>query len=231
MGQAYLMPDLEPLVEAAYRRFRRAAPPDLGVCTVCCMDPEVERRMLAKSPRDLTRDEMREWFSAATAAGAGSGWILPRVLDGLARDEEMAATGVEVTLRRFQAIAPGDPVVAAFIDGWFPAAVAMGRERLDDYLCMLRLGGWDRARLRSMVLDLPDALLVDRLWRDWCEGMHWPSAWSTAFWPDGESAAGIYAAPDLLGRVEAMALWADVPEPLAERASAVHAVLERMQAA
>lgn len=146
---------LAPLVEEAYRLFKRPAPPGDGVCE-CCMEPEIKARFLQWPVRDIPLHDLRDWYFAAPEVPfpiVTMRWLLPRILDGLARGEELASVGHEVVLHRLTS--------AGFPDDWkddevelinrfgaaLAEAVASGRYggdrfmELDECLCMLALGG------------------------------------------------------------------------------------------
>ncbi len=196
-------------VERAYRLFARPAPPDLGVCTACCMDPAVERAMLMKAPRDLTVEEVREWLAAAFSDGLGRAqveWILPRILDLLAEGAEVATGGNEVALARLGRL--------GFPEGWSEAEAAAVRDLcllalehhirsdtrapLDDMLCMVAAGGLDLAPFLARLDALPDDVLARLLHDDW-GGRRGLRIWRTPFWdglPARQAVWGWYVAQE-----------------------------------
>lgn len=146
---------LKAIVDEAYRLFERPPPPDDGVCN-CCVEPDFKARFLKWPVREIPLGDMREWYFAATVTPmpmVTMRWIAPRILDGLARGEHMAAVGDEVVLERL--------ALAGFPDDWldlevelidrfgaaFAAALVEGgfgdrpEMDLDECLCMLARGG------------------------------------------------------------------------------------------
>jgi hypothetical protein len=234
------------IIEEAYRAFAVPPPSSLGVHD-CGMDASVRRDLLTLPSAQLPYRHVRDWYLAevdpAGVPRATWAYLLPRVLEILALGQPVSEISLEISLSRF---ATGNP------DHWSAAqwAVldrfqrlylqrAMGRgeasaiyrsgDRLDAVLCMFRLGDWPLDRLLEQLAAMPDALLADRLWRDWCEGSP-PGCEAveiTTFWPeaDREAIRAWYTSPALRARMEALALADDTPAELAEQALAVAEVI------
>ncbi|NUB44559.1 hypothetical protein GEU84_009215 [Fertoebacter nigrum] len=200
-------------VAQAYHAFAVPAPPDLGVCTACCMDPAMERVMLAKQPRDLTLAEVQEWLGAAFSRDAPRhpvAWITPRILELLAEGLEVATGGNEVALRRLRE--------AGFPDHWSPEQViatglvcmialerhiATGAPDLDGTLCMIANSGLDIGPFLAHLDTLPGDVLADLLYTDW-RGNSGLSIRRTLFWqhvPQRQAVWNWYTGPDLEARM------------------------------
>lgn len=199
---------LTPGIARAYAVFARPAPDRLFVCTDCCMDPAVERAILAKAPRDLTLAEVRAWLDAAFDGSGGRAavdWILPRILDLL---RQGAGLEREVALARlvqtgFPQDWPGGSreVVAAACLEAFDAFCAGQGPGLDAWLCMVARGGLEIGPFLDRLEALPDAVLARVVHADWARprGL---SIRMTPFW-DGapgarDAVAGWYAGTALL---------------------------------
>lgn len=177
---------VEALVDRAYRAFARPAPAGLGVCTACCMDPAAERAMLAKAPRDLTPDEVRDWLSAAfSGERAAVEWMLPRILDLLLDGVDVAVAGNEVALRRLSETGfPGEwplPQVEVVREACFALLGTRGANSLDETLCLIANSGLDIAPFLARLDALPDETLAELLYADWT-GASGLRIWRTAFW-------------------------------------------------
>lgn len=96
-------------VKRAYAVFAAPPPADLSVCTVCCMRPEDEQRILATPQRELTLEHFRDWYFAAFYEDpVAMKWLMPRILDLLARRENPDPLGLP--LRRLRG--------SDYLDGW-----------------------------------------------------------------------------------------------------------------
>ena len=96
---------------------------------------------------------------------------------------------------------------------------------------MFRLGGWALEGLQAQVSKLPDDVLFERLWLDWCAdvvpGREANSL--TAFWPGPDRAAVrvCYCINAMLERATDLAL-ADRADPsLASKAAIIAEVIKR----
>jgi len=228
------------LIEEGYKTFLAPKPSSIGVCEHCCMDPRKEADFFNPPVRNLPVDYVRDWyFGAYEPRGVPKDtwtYLLPRILEILAAEEEVASVGIEVSLNRFQT---GDSdnwstkqwsVLDRFQRRFLRHKIEVGDDRLDDILCMFNLAGWPVDGLISQVASCPDVILAERLWRDWCADGQWEigSIWMTAFWesPNNTAAFDFYTSPELHARMEALAL-ADETEPsLVAKASAIVSTIE-----
>lgn len=132
--------ELLDIVEEAYRVFKRPRPAADGVCE-CCMYPDVKARLLDWEPREIPNYAIRDWFFAASNTPFPRNvirWFLPRILEELARGEDMAADGEEIVLQRLgMAGAPGRftdtevDVVNRFTASYLDELLVSGSLRLD----------------------------------------------------------------------------------------------------
>lgn len=228
------------LVEEAYLAFARPRPAAIGVCQGCCMDPQIEADFFNPDIRDLPLHYVQDWYSAAYERGGVPkptwAYLLPRILEILASGQTLDHVGLETSLNRFDT---GNPdhwseqqwrVLDRFQRMFLRRGIENGGERLDDLLCMFRLGGWGLADLLDQVAAVGDAVLAECLWRDWCEGCApgRESVWITAFWdtPDNSTVFDFYTSSALRNRMEALALGDRVDPQLAAKACAVVDVIE-----
>ncbi|WP_141117937.1 hypothetical protein [Leisingera sp. JC1] len=200
------------------------------------MDPAIEADFFGPEIADLPLHYLRDWFFAALEGPLDQAiwrYLLPRVLEALAGNKELAYVGLEVSLNRFPT---GDAarwreqewqVLSTFQRMFLQRAVREGGDSLDDVLCMFGLAGWPLEDLFAQVLEMPADLLAAKLWRDWCIGR--PSIWITAFWDNGgnSDAFAFYTSPELYQRISDLALDEQTPPELAEKALAVAGVIEQ----
>ncbi len=224
------------IIEDAYRVFAYDTPITTGVCEGCCMYPEIEADFFNPPIRELPLHYLQDWYFAAYDPGGVSkrvwGYLLPRVLEVLAVEEDVATVGLEVSLNRFQTgqrdnwnAAEWD-VLDRFQRAYLARDLTQTRDYLDDVLCMFALAGWPLDSLIAQVSAYADDALANRFWNDWCRGR--PSIWVTAFWEDGQNsdAFAFYTSRALYDRMEALALAPDTPPELAEKAFAVASVIQ-----
>lgn len=234
------------IIEDAYRAFAVPPPSKLGIYDDE-IDATVRQDLLTLPSAQLPYRHVRDWYFAEVdpTGVPRSTWayLLPRVLEILAAGQPVSEISLEISLSRF---ATGHP------DNWSAAqwavldrfqrlylrramnrgeasAIYRSGDRLDAVLCMFRLGGWPFDTLLDQLAVMPDALLAERLWRDWCEGSR-PGCEAveiTTFWPeeDREAICAWYASPALRARMEALAMADDTPAELAEQALAVVEVI------
>ena len=230
------------IIEEAYRAFAVPPPSSLGIQD-WGMDAAVRRDLLTLPSVQLPYRHVRDWYFAEVdpAGVPRQAWayLLPRVLEILAAGQPVSEISLELSLSRF---ATGNPdnwsaaqwaVLDRFQRLYLSRAMSRGEasaiyrsgDRLDDVLCMFRLGGWPLDCLLEQLAEMPDALLAERLWRDWCEGSPpgCEAVWITSFWPeaDREAIRAWYSSPALRARMEALAMADDTPADLAEQAEAV----------
>lgn len=234
------------IIEEAYRAFAVPPPSSLGVHDYA-MDAAVRRDLLTLPSAQLPYRHVRDWYFAEVdpTGVPRSTWtyLLPRVLEILAAGQPVSEISLEISLSRF---ATGNPdnwsaaqwaVLDRFqrlylqraMDRGEASAIYRSGDRLDAVLCMFRLGDWPLDCLLEQLAAMPDALLADRLWRDWCEGSP-PGCEAveiTTFWPDEDREAirAWYTSPALRARMEALAMADDTPAELAEQALAVAEVI------
>jgi hypothetical protein len=234
------------IIEDAFRAFAVPPPASLGVCD-CCLDEGVRRDLLTLPIADLPYRHVRDWyFAEADPAGVPrSTWayLLPRVLEILAAGQPVSEISLEISLSRFETGNPANWSAAqwAVLDRFQrlyllramgqreASAIYLSGDRLDAALCMFRLGGWPLDRLLEQLDAMPDALLAERLWRDWCESAPFgrEAVSLTSFWPEcaADKVRAWYTSPGLHARMEALALADETPPDLAEQALAVAEVI------
>lgn len=228
------------LIEEAYRVFAYPKPKSLEVCENCCMDAAVEADFLNPPIRELPLAYVRDWYFAAYQppgiAKATWAYLLPRILEVLAADQEVSSVGIEVSLNRFQT---GNPenwstrewnLIDRFQRAFLRRSIEPTENYLDDVICMFGLAGWNVDDLMEQVSSASDEELARRFWNDWCRNVvpGREDVWITAFW-EGEVQSTVYnfyTSRELLDRMQALAL-ADTTEPdLAAKAFAVASVIE-----
>jgi hypothetical protein len=228
------------VIQDAYCVFTCLKPVSVGVCTVCCMDAKIVADFFTAPVNRLPLRYLQDWYSAAydPRGVPKSTWIylLPRILEGLAAEEDLSCNGYEVVLSRFQSGKPGIwtadqwDVLDRFQRTFLAAKMDRNIQFLDDVLCMFCHGGWTLDALISQVFSQPDEKIVECLWRDWCK---WPAPgreaiWLTAFWDKIERATVLdfYTSQELYARIEAVALSDHVAPELAAKASSVVSVID-----
>ena len=222
------------VIQDAYAVFDYDKPSATGVCVQCCMEPEIEERFFRPDIAEMPLHYVRDWFFAACNPGLSKriwGYLLPRVLELLACDQEPASVGLEVTLSRFptgnrQQWSEAEwEVLDRFQRLYLVQSMNSRRDYLDDVLCMFGNAGWPLEDLFSQITDLPDEMIVGRLWSDWCIGR--PSVWITAFWEGGGNTAAFsfYTSKAMRDRMERIALDEVTDLELAEKAMEVASVI------
>jgi hypothetical protein len=241
--RAKLQPD-DPffqIISDAYAVFDYAKPSSMDVCQNCCMDADIEADFFSAPIAELPLHYLQDWFFAAyDPNGISKGtwaYLLPRILEVLAADEEAASVGLEVSLNRF---ATGNPnnwyaeewrVLDRFQRAYLEREISRDTGYLDDTLCMFALAGWNLDSLFAQVAASPDTKLVERLWNDWCRNCipGRESVWITAFWesPGNSKAFEFYTSKLLYDRFTELALDDRTEKRLAEKAFAVASVIEQ----
>lgn len=197
---------------------------------------EIEADFFNPPIRELPLHYLRDWFFAAyEPSGIAKGtwaYLLPRILEVLACDEEVSSTGNEVSLNRFDTGNPDNwsaaqwNVLDRFQRAYLLRSAEGGEEYLDDTLCMFGIAGWSLDALFEQVAAMPDEVLVKRFWNDWCVGK--PSIWIDAFWEDSGNtkAFNFYTSKPLYERFAHLALSGGEDRELAKMASDVAGVIE-----
>ncbi len=235
------------LIEEAYRAFDTYKPINVDVCTDCCMPKDVEADFFRSNIEELPFHYLREWFSAACATDGVRkdiwAYLLPRVLEVLAVGEEPKDVGIESSLSRFDTGNPShwstdqwsvlDRFQRRFLQSRFQTPDRWPGQLLDDIVCMFSRGGWPLDDLLAQVMAVPDKLLAQRLWQDWCAELgefgDYGHIWITAFWDKAEKARmmAFYTSEPLRQRMQTLAL-SDIAKPeFCSKASAVFSVMER----
>ncbi len=224
------------IVEDAYRAFECDTPKHIDVCEGCCMYPDVEVDFFNPKIRELPIHYLQDWFFAAPVIEGVSKqtwrYLLPRILEALARDEEIATVGLEVSLNRFPTGVRDNwndsewSVLDRFQRCYLGRELSRNTGYLDDTLCMFGLAGWPMSDLLAQISEFPDHELARRFWNDWCVG--YPTIWITAFWEDGKNTEvfNFYTSRALYLRMEKLAFAQDTNPKLAEKALEVAAVIE-----
>ncbi|MEO1563002.1 MAG: hypothetical protein AAFR98_06150 [Pseudomonadota bacterium] len=189
------------IIDDAYRFFRYQKPTDTGVCKSCCMYPRIERDFFNPKISELPLKYIQDWyFAAVDLEGLPKGiwgYLLPRILEVLAAEEEPSNIGIEVALKRFDTGNPEnwnrnewdvlERFRHAYIERELSRDVPAENEHfeycLDDVLCMFGIAGWDLDDLIGQLRNAPDDKLVNRIWIDWCRNdLSWGSIWTSVFW-------------------------------------------------
>lgn len=160
------------------------------------MDPAIERDFFAPAIRDMPLAYLRDWFSAASDAQVSlalSRYLLPRVMEALAKDQDPATVGLEVSLRRFGTgmadrwTEAEEAAIARFATLYLERFRAsevdqLPEDNLDDALCMLSAAGHDMKPLLADIWAWSDDDLLGLLARDWDTPARGAVIWRTAFW-------------------------------------------------
>lgn len=228
------------IIEQAYRVFAYPKPKRIGVCEGCCMDAAIEATFFDPPIGELPLTYIQDWyFAACDLEGVPKetwAYLLPRILEILAADEDVGNVGIEVSLNRFDTgnVENWSRKEWEILDGfrrtYLERAIEQNKNFLDDVICMFSLAGWPLRELLEQVAATSDEKLARCLWHDWCS---WPAPgrediWITAFWesPGDSTVFDFYTSRKLYDRMEALAL-ADGPDSeLAAKASAVAGVIE-----
>ena len=222
------------IIQDAYAVFDYDKPTATGVCVGCCMEPDIEEDFFRPDIADMPLHYVRDWFFAACNPGLSKriwGYLLPRVLEVMACDLDPANVGLEVSLSRFPT---GDrqqwskaewEVLDRFQRLFLVQSMTSKQNYLDDVLCLFGNAGWPLEDLFAQVTAMPDKLLVERLWSDWCLGR--PSVWITAFWEGGGNTAAFdfYTSQEMQERMERFALDEATAPDMVEKAMAVASVI------
>ena len=147
----YLSSELKEVIGRAYPIFAVPAPEFIGVCTDCCMDPGLARRILGTPVETITLDQIQEWYGAAKQSNLPLSfvyWHLPRTLDFLAQGKEIADVGNEIAFQHFSddALVPLWPteqraLFEAFACALIDARLELKYPELDTTLCMIAKSG------------------------------------------------------------------------------------------
>lgn len=228
------------IIEEAYRVFAYPKPSSIEVCERCCMNADIEADFFNPPIRELPLEYVQDWYSAAYDPNgiAKETWayLLPRILEILASNEDVSTAALEVSLARFDT---GNPeswsskewkILDSFQRKFLVGKIGSGHDSLDDVICMFRLAGWPLENLLDQVALTPDETLAQRLWQDWCRGVvpGREGVWITAFWesPDNTTVFDFYTSQELYAKIVALALADDTEAELAAKASAVASVIE-----
>lgn len=235
---AKITPDhpMADIIADAYRVFAGPTPTDTDVCIGCCMEPEIERDFFTPPIDSLPLAYLNDWYFAAYR-GSGiskSIWIylLPRIFEVLAVGQEPSHTGIEVTLDRFPTGTPSPwtdaqwQVIDRFQRAFLAREIAEGTESLDAVLCMFANGGWPLDDLFAQLRATPDATLVERLSRAWCNGT--PYIWLTAFWPKAveQQVLAHYTSPAMSDRFETIIMSDTTAPDIMEQALVLFDLIE-----
>ncbi|WP_170331532.1 hypothetical protein [Ruegeria arenilitoris] len=228
------------IISDAYRLFAYTKPTNIEVCEGCCMEADIEADFFIPSISELPLHYLQDWFFAAYdpkgISKATWGYLLPRILEVLAVDEDLASVGLEVSLNRFETGNPNNwshdewQVLDRFQRAYLKREIERDNCYLDDTVCMFGLAGWPVETLFEQVAETPDAVLVQRFWHDWCASCipGRESVWITAFWesPGNSKAFAFYTSKALYDRVTRVAFGENTPKDLSEKALAVASVIE-----
>lgn len=228
------------IIEEAYSVFAYSKPKSIEVCEGCCMDADIEADFFNPPIEELPLHYIQDWYLAAyDSKGIAKptwGFLLPRILEILAVDEDVSTVALEVSLNRFET---GNPenwspdewrVLDEFQRVFLAREIERESEFLDDSVCMFSLAGWPLEDLLDQVASTSDAKLAQRFWNDWCD-VRVPgreAVWITEFWddPDKTKAIDFYTSKTLYDRMENLAFAADTMPELSAKALAVASVIE-----
>lgn len=229
------------IIEEAYRVFDYPKPISTEVCRNCCMDRKIEADFFNPPIRQLPLEYIQDWYEAAYDPQAGVAkatwaYLLPRILEILATDEDVARVALEVGLSRFETGNPSKwsakewAVLDRFQRMFLEHRIENGSDDLDSVLCMFKRGGWSLDALMAQLEAAPSDTLAVRLWRDWCSwqapGMEGISL--TPFWESNEAARMLefYTSDALYAKMEALALGDGTDPEVAAKASAVASMMK-----
>jgi hypothetical protein len=227
-------------IAEAWRVFDIPAPATTGVCEHCCMDPKIEADFLKRPARDLSLEYVRDWYFAAFTDAISHNhvaWFLPRVMELLADNEEVASVGNEVAFQRLprtgfpdrwpeRQVSSINRFALAYLEMKLTTDPPMGWGQLDYLLCMFGEGGIDIGPLLRRLDALSDDDLVALLHRTWFYAQSGSIPFD-AFWsrePAKSLAWGWYTSSALLARMERAALAGN------EQALDVHSVIATARA-
>ena len=91
-------------INTLYKHLDYPAPSQLGVCD-CCVSARTTKSILSKKQRDLSREEIWEWFQGATIDDFPQdvwGFLLPRIAEILSCGLDVYGMGPEIALSRFE---------------------------------------------------------------------------------------------------------------------------------
>lgn len=228
------------LIEEAYRVFAYPKPTNIEVCTGCCMDADIEADFFNPAIRELPLHYIQDWYFAAYNPNGITketwAYLLPRILEILAANEDVSNVGTEVSLNRF---ATGNPnnwskqewqILDNFQRMYLKYGIETANDFLDDAICMFSLARWSLDDLLDQIASVPDEILAQRFWRDWCK---WPapgneSVWITAFWENAEKSLvhNFYTSREMYHRMMALALADNTNADIAAKAIAVAKVMD-----
>jgi hypothetical protein len=196
------------LIEEAYRVFDYPKPSSTEVCQHCCMDSKIEAAFFNPPIRQLPLEYVRDWYGAAYDPKTGIAkttwaYLLPRLLEILATDEDLGGAGLEVSLSRFDTGNSKNwsikewAVLDRFQRMFLHHRIGNTKEFLDDVVCMFKLGGWALDDLTDQVEAAPSEKLAARLWNDWYAGCApgRENIWVTAFWDSADGAEMLECPP------------------------------------
>lgn len=230
----YLSNDLKRLVDEAYLLFVAPAPKSLAVCTACCMSPDVELAILRAKQRDIPLAHLQDWYNAASQDPVPDDvctYLLPRVLDGLSRQEDVTGFYVERALDRFRSylVKCRDRDAADFLTRFLAVYVdgVLGHRALElvRLQALLLRGGWTQSDLASLLESIAIDKIIDGLWRDWGEAQQNSTAALTTYLPDEVDPLDIFRAAEFRKRIECYILAPDTSEAEIEKADRVLDVL------
>lgn len=226
-------------IEEAYRVFSYPRPQSTGVCELCCMDAKIEADFFNPKIAELPLNYVQDWYQGAYTRDempkATWAYLLPRILEILAADEDPSPIGREVSLNRFETGNPKNwstsewKILDRFQKAFLQREIARRTDFLDDTVCMFGIAGWSIRSLLEQITATPDEQLARRLWRDWCNCVPGrESVWISAFWesPDNSTVFDFYTSREIHTRIEAVALSDRSTSELAVKASAVVNVIE-----
>ncbi|MCP5086097.1 MAG: hypothetical protein GY952_04755 [Rhodobacteraceae bacterium] len=230
--------ELAQVVEAAYSAFKADKPHDLGVCHRCCMEKWIEDDFLNYAPRELPLNYIKDWYFGAVAGGDGivvhkeiAQYVIPKVLELLAKGKEPASVGDEVVLQRLDAGNKDrwSDSQNAVLQSYKTAYLNSLRDKdvgsmIDDVLCTFANAGFEASEMTTELMKWSDVELVSKLWLDW---ISWgkPNIWRTAFWDENTSNAKHvtqwYHSPELQQKAERVTLAENVTPEEKTKAQAV----------
>ncbi len=211
------------LVVRAYAAFRCDKPQDPAVCS-CCIDPKLRADFFSPDIEEMPLYYVQEWYAAAAVNPLPHAlwtYLLPRVMEVVLCGEEPSGIGIEVTFRGETGKAElWSPEQWQVLDDFQRAVFQMQPEKyqwsLDDLICTFAKGGWSAEALWAQVLGWPDAVLAERLHRDW-KGYHALSIRVSPFWQGDSRMHDRYFDPELGHRMEVFAYQCEDAK-LAEKA-------------
>ncbi len=211
----YLSSELSEIIGRAYPIFAVPAPASIGVCTACCMDPDLAHQMLATPAERMTLDHIQEWYDAAKQTDLPLTfvyWHLPRTLDFLAQGKDVAMVGNEIAFAHFteQTQVPQWPdpqreLFMQFACAFMDARLDQKSPELDANLCMIAKSGIDMTLVLDRLNTAHPLRLAKAILANSIHGVY--GLGNDAFWTDGPAREAVRNWPQNAGIADRLMQW------------------------